>query len=113
MRAEIAARIEAVRKLRSEAAAQGHTLRAQVLRAERRTDLVLEAQRALNVKHDALRGEHDALATSTADELGSVQDKAAAQLKGAKEALQAQVVTVRDTLTERTQQLETLCQARY
>jgi chromosome segregation ATPase len=110
VRAEIQSRIEAVRKLRDEAAAERAALRGAVARAEQKTDLVLEAQRALNGKHDALRGEHAALAERTAADAAAARKDAASAVAAARGDAETRTTQLQDALQQRTEALETMIQ---
>ena len=110
MRAEIQARIEAVRKLRDDHAADAAALRSHVSRAEQKVDLVLETQRALNGKHDALRGEHDALEKRAREEVAAAKAEAKQAVADARAAAEARATRLADSLESRTKELETMCQ---
>lgn len=112
VRAEIQARIEAVKRARDDAAADGVVLRSQVSRAEQKMDLVLESQRALNGKHNALRGEHDTLAAEACTGLASARADAATALARAKDAIEGKVLALRESLEGRAKELESMYQVR-
>lgn len=112
VRAEIQARMDAVAKLTQENAAEHEALRAGAARAEQKCGLVLEAQRALNGKHDALRGEHEAAAAAAAQGLAALRADTERDTAAAAERTASAVAEVREALAAKATELETQCQVR-
>jgi hypothetical protein len=102
--------MDAVKKLTEDNSKEHEALRVQSSRAEKKVEVVLEAQRVLNGKHDTLRAEHDAFCVCLRQE---VEASCAALEKGlhdTAEKLEQSITNVREALEARTAELETQCQ---
>lgn len=110
VRAEIQARMDAVSKLTEDNAAEHEALRTGAARAEQKCELVLEAQRALNGKHDALRGEHEAAAAAAAQGLVALRADTETAAAAAAERAAAATAAVREALDAKAVELESQCQ---
>lgn len=99
--------MDAVKKLTEENSKEHEALRLQTAKADKKAELVLEAQRALNSKHDALRAEHGAFCVSMRQEVESMLAGFVKDLQGTAEKLEVSITSVKDALEARTAKLET------
>lgn len=112
VKAEIKARIDAVKQLTEQNAAEHTTLRGQMARCEQKVELILEAQRALNGKHDALHAAHTALQAESRAAVAEAREAAAHDVATTRDVLEGKVTALSDTLVTRTKEVEAACQVR-
>lgn len=110
IRAEISARMDSFKQLKQEAADQNEIFHGQLVRAERKIDIVLDAQRQVNSKADVLRVDLNSFETSTAAQFTSVNENVAKETLSLKKRLDREVEHMTDALKSKGDELDNTLQ---
>lgn len=110
IRAEISARMDSFKQLKQEAADQNEIFRGQLVRAERKIEIVLDAQRQVNSKADGLQVDLNSFETSTAAQFTSVNENVAKETLSLKKRLDREVEHMTDALKSKGDELDNTLQ---
>lgn len=110
IRVEISARMESFKQLKQEAAGQSEIFRGQLLRAERKAEIVLDTQRQVSGKVDILQGELEGLQASTGEQFGALKESIAKDTLATKKRMDRDLETMLDALKSQGDELESTLQ---
>lgn len=109
IKAEIQARMESVRVLRSESAQQAAAMTAGFARADKKAAALLDTQRLLHSKHEALQVAHESAARESASRDSALGARLDREAESCRNRIEREVAAVQLEVADKCKAIETLC----